>query len=1033
MATPARARLVSRSATALFVGAGAITIANTFASGALGQHGLDTRILAFFGVISITSGLVVGLLLRDHHGAPTHLAIATWGLVLLAASAAWGGSIRTTQAPTAIPVFMMVILVWLALTGRRGLAAGFAPVAIGASALLATLPDSRLDIGAATMVILVSTVVAETIAWAMAELQRREELLATRARTDPLTGLLNRAALADALTDACARGERIVLAFVDLNGFKDVNDSFGHQVGDEVLVEVGRRLERVVHSSDVVARFGGDEFVVLFRVLPPGIAPETLVDRIRGVLAEPWPTIAPAQVGASVGMVDAPGAASTPDELLRAADTAMYSRKHGTATAGTPAELTARALAHHRAAMDGLENGYTVFRRCEDDPDDWTIIAANTRVRSVYRDAAGDPVGRRVSELNRYADNAALGRVLAETLDTNCRQTEEIELAFPDGSSAWRRVTAVPVDRDCVAAITWDITAEREARRLLLDMEQLGTAIVEGAADAIVTIDGRGIVRSFNREAESMFGITRDEIVGNPARTLVPDEALATLRAAAADARSERRFDLELARVDGVRFDANVSLARVTTSSGPMLTATVRDVTQQRAAELALRRALELDDLTGRPNLHSILARTEQASGRAESTGSSVGLLAVDLDRFTLINDSLGHDHGDALLVLVADRLASAVRDPDVVARVSGDHFVVLCEGIDDDDDLVGLATRIHEALRDPFVLETGNEVFVTASIGAARWTGRERPRDLLRFAHTALQRAKHQGPSGVRVFSDDMAVVAASRLAAETALRRALDRDELRAHYQPIIDFASGATESLEALVRWEQPGVGLVQPSEFVGLAEDTGLIAGLGEWMLRRALTDCATWQDEAPGVGVSVNVSVHQVRAGAVVTTLRTLLAELDLAPALVTVEITESVMLEHSDWNLAVLAEIRDLGVRVALDDFGTGYSALTHLRRLPIDTIKIDRAFVADIEGDDRLPTVRAIVELARVHDLSVVAEGVESEAGAALVRAAGCDRGQGFLFGRPDELGPTLARLHAPGTGGTGPDAAVAGPAARA
>jgi EAL domain-containing protein (putative c-di-GMP-specific phosphodiesterase class I) len=213
---------------------------------------------------------------------------------------------------------------------------------------------------------------------------------------------------------------------------------------------------------------------------------------------------------------------------------------------------------------------------------------------------------------------------------------------------------------------------------------------------------------------------------------------------------------------------------------------------------------------------------------------------------------------------------------------------------------------------------------------------------------------------------------------------------------------------------VRWDQPGVGVVPPLEFIGLAEQTGLIFPIGEWMLRRALTDCAAWQEEAPGVGVSVNLSVHQLGRSELVTTLRTLLTDLALAPGLVTLEITESVMLEHSSWNLAVLEQIRDLGVGLALDDFGTGYSALTHLRRLPIDTIKIDRSFLADIDAAEELATVRAIVELARAHRISVVAEGIESTATRDILRAAGCDRGQGYLFGRPGDLPTVLAQLTA-------------------
>jgi EAL domain-containing protein (putative c-di-GMP-specific phosphodiesterase class I) len=300
----------------------------------------------------------------------------------------------------------------------------------------------------------------------------------------------------------------------------------------------------------------------------------------------------------------------------------------------------------------------------------------------------------------------------------------------------------------------------------------------------------------------------------------------------------------------------------------------------------------------------------------------------------------------------------------------------------------------------------------VTASIGAARWQGDGAPRDLVRFAHTAMQHAKDAGPSGVRMFSDDMATVSASRLEAETNLRRALDRGELHAYYQPVVDLATGATVRMEALVRWTRPGVGVVEPAEFIGLAEETGLIVPLGDWMLHRALADCAAWQRNASGVGVAVNVSAPQFRAGELVAVVRSLLGQLELDPRLVTLEITESLMLEHSAWNLTVLEELHALGVRLALDDFGTGYSALSHLRRLPIDSIKMDRSFLDGIDDADIEATLRAIVDLARVHGIDVTAEGIETEAARRLVTAAGCHCGQGYLFGRPEPLDAALAQL---------------------
>ena len=559
----------------------------------------------------------------------------------------------------------------------------------------------------------------------------------------------------------------------------------------------------------------------------------------------------------------------------------MYSRKHGTESAESPKLMISRALAHHRAAMDGLGGGFCVMRRIAS-RDDWIVVEANRRVRDAFAPVFGDPVGRLLSELNRHADNSSALDLYATVLATGERAEREIEIQIPGEPSGWRRLVAVPIAPETVAALTWDITAS--GRRAARWPTRSSTA-------------PRSWSRRPTRSSPSATTVASPAATAPPRLTFGSGPRATPSAAATATSsrprptrpcapRSPRapttRVETNLLRADGSEFVAQVAISEVETSQGTVFTAIVRDVTEQRAAEAALRVALECDDLTGRPNLHSLLLRTDEAARRAETAGHSIGVLFVDLDRFTLVNDSLGHDLGDALLVDVADRVAAVVREDDVVARISGDHFLVLCDRVDDDNVLVELASRIHDALRTPFALGAGHEVFVTVSIGAARWHGREAPRDLVRFAHTAMQQAKQTGPSSVRVFSGEMAVVSASRLETETALRRALDRDELQAYYQPIVDLETGATVRMEALVRWSRPGDGLVQPDEFIDLAEQTGLIVPLGAWMLRRALTDCAAWQPDAPGVGVAVNVSAHQFRTGDLVAMVQSLLTELDLA-------------------------------------------------------------------------------------------------------------------------------------------------------
>jgi diguanylate cyclase (GGDEF)-like protein len=389
-----------------------------------------------------------------------------------------------------------------------------------------------------------------------------------------------------------------------------------------------------------------------------------------------------------------------------------------------------------------------------------------------------------------------------------------------------------------------------------------------------------------------------------------------------------------------------------------------------------------------------------------------VAVLFVDLDRFKLVNDGLGHDAGDQLLVDVANRIAGVIRAQDVVARLGSDEFVVLCPSASDLDAIKSVAQRIVDALTGAFVI-FDNEVFVGASIGISVSTGTETPIELLRFADTAMYRAKENRNSRVEVFDTRMQRNAARRLDVESALRQATGRDELRAYYQPIVSLQTGRVSNLEALIRWDRRGVGLIRPDNFIPIAEEAGIILEIGAWMMRTATVDCARWQQVAPGIGVSVNVSVRQFESGDLVSVVQSALANSGLDPTLLTLEITESVMLDHSDRNAAIMRRIRDLGMHISLDDFGSGYSSLTYLRLLPIDSIKIDRSFLQSLGSAVRdMAMLSAIVNLGTAHDLAVVAEGIDTEAKLSAVRAVGCTFGQGFLFAKPMPLAATLEYL---------------------
>src|SRR3954465_4747911 len=389
-----------------------------------------------------------------------------------------------------------------------------------------------------------------------------------------------------------------------------------------------------------------------------------------------------------------------------------------------------------------------------------------------------------------------------------------------------------------------------------------------------------------------------------------------------------------------------------------------------------------------------------------------VAVLFVDLDRFKLINDSFGHAAGDRLLCDVAERLRHALRPADTIARFGGDELTVLCEDLDGEAGARAVAHRIAQLFEEPFSVEDG-EAFLQASIGIALAGDCATPEDLIRDGDAAMYRAKDRGRSRVEVFDEAMRRDARERVATESALRRAIARDELLIHVQPVVGIADERIEGFEALVRWEHPERGLVPPGAFIPLAEETGLIVPIGAWVLSEA---CATLRriiDETgmASLQVSVNVSPRQLQQPDFVAQVRAALDANGLKPSRLVVEITESAIMEAGA--AAILRALKDIGVRLAMDDFGTGYSSLAHLRRFPLDVIKVDRSFVAGLGDGQGSSIAGAIISLAHALGLRTVAEGIEDEEQRRAVLALGCDVGQGFHFARPmpvDDLTRLLA-----------------------
>jgi diguanylate cyclase (GGDEF)-like protein len=425
------------------------------------------------------------------------------------------------------------------------------------------------------------------------------------------------------------------------------------------------------------------------------------------------------------------------------------------------------------------------------------------------------------------------------------------------------------------------------------------------------------------------------------------------------------------------------------------------------------------DSLTGLPNRTLFMKRLSDATQRARRGEDGLfAVLFLDLDGFKLVNDSMGHHVGDEMLVTVARRLEHCVRPGDIVARLGGDEFAILLERITNARDSTSVAERVHRALSVPINIG-GYEHVTSASIGVALSTGpNELPEYILRGADIAMYRAKHGGRGRCEMFDRAMHAEALTRLQIESDLRHAFERQEFFLQYQPIVALRDGRIAGVEALVRWQHPERGVIAPATFVPVAEDTGLVIPLGRWVLREACQQARAWQEryerDRP-FSVSVNLSVREFGQKDLGQTLATILEETGLPPSRLKLEITESAIIGQKHPAIEMVEELRALGVGIHLDDFGTGYSALNYLHRLPLDAVKVDRAFTSAIDAEERpLHVVRAIVTLAHAIGMEVVAEGVMSQNQLELLRAMKCDLAQGFLFARPgsaEEIEALLAR----------------------
>jgi diguanylate cyclase (GGDEF)-like protein len=423
-----------------------------------------------------------------------------------------------------------------------------------------------------------------------------------------------------------------------------------------------------------------------------------------------------------------------------------------------------------------------------------------------------------------------------------------------------------------------------------------------------------------------------------------------------------------------------------------------REITVRRQTEEKLKIVATHDPLTALPNRTLLHERLSHALAKAQRHGRRLAVLLVDLDRFKHVNDTLGHEAGDTLLQAASRRFYDCLRETDTMARQGGDEFVVLMDELSDREPITRVSQRILDAMAEPFVIE-GQEIHVTASVGISVYP--DDGRTLLRNADIALYRAKEKGKNNYQFYSAQIDNYSRERLALESGLRRALERGELRLHYQPKVDVAAGHICGMEALLRWQHPEMGLVAPDRFIPIAEESGLIGPIGAWVLKTACLQNREWQRQGvQRFPVAVNLSPRQFADESLLDDIKSALAQSGLEASDLELEITESMVMDDPEQAINILQRLKELGIRVAIDDFGTGYSSLAYLKRFPIDSVKVDRSFVEDIPEDvDSMAIAQAVIAMAHSLRLKVVAEGVESEAQLSFLRSEGCDEIQGHYF----------------------------------
>ena len=631
--------------------------------------------------------------------------------------------------------------------------------------------------------------------------------------------------------------------------------------------------------------------------------------------------------------------------------------------------------------------------------------------RESIRDAGIDLVGRHMLP-GDY--EAALSRIA------------EVSAAHPGQSAAlvlhYRLVGADGRVRDCHDSMTIEVdpsgkplaifgvvvnVSERlRAEAAMYEKEAQFRATMEAAQVGIFLLQD-GLFRYANPFLLKLFGYAEGELIDRlgPLDVILPEQRAMVqeqihLRAAGEQGRT---YEITGVRKDGVRFPMTILGSPVTYQGQPASVGTVLDISLQKEAEHRARELADFDPLTGLPNRRLLRDRSTQLLAAAEREGSEMALVFLDLDHFKRVNDSLGHSVGDELLCAVAQRLATVVRKVDTLARLGGDEFIIALPGVHASG-AAEVACRLLEVCAAPFAVG-GHDLTITPSLGISLFPVDGRDFEtLLRNADAAMYKAKDAGRNAFRFYSSEMNVATLRHLLMESGLRRGLGAREFVLHYQPLVHIESGVTVGVEALIRWQNPELGLIPPDQFIHVAEDIGLINPIGEWVLREACRQIRAWQDAGlPPLVVAVNVSPLQFRQAGFVDTVASALATSGLDARFLELELTERTVMQDAELTLGTLSALNVMGVELALDDFGTGYSSLAYLKRFPVGKLKIDRSFVRDLEVDpDDRAIASTILSMGRSLRLKVLAEGVETGEQCEILRGMGCELVQGYHFSRP-------------------------------